>query len=94
MKSKKITPHGQKKALSDLKNWYRNAGPFANVELMIDLSDGAIWADCFLDRNSWKEYHSGTIVPLQLPRDEFGQMVPPTMKNMRESAKKMLGKVV
>lgn len=93
MKSQ-ITPHGHKKALSELKNWYAVHGQYANVNLMIDLSDGEVWADCFIDSNSWKEYLVDTIVPLQLPRDEFGQMLAPTMRNIKESAEKMLKKVV
>jgi len=88
-----IKPHGYKKALSELKQWYQNAGPFAKVTLMIDLEDGAIWADCFLDQNNWKEYQYNSIVPLQLPRDEFGQMVAPTLRNIKESAVKMLKKI-
>lgn len=88
-----ITPHGYKKALSDLKQWYQNAGPSAKVVLMIDLEDGEVWADCFLDSNSWEEYQSNSIVPLQLPRDEFGQMVAPTLRNIKESAVKMLKKI-
>lgn len=91
--STQITPHGHKKALSDLKKWYAVHGPSANVTLMIDLEDGEIWADCFLDQNSWKEYQSNSIVPLQLPRDEFGQMVAPTVQNIKESAVKMLKKI-
>ena len=88
-----IKPHGHKKALSDIKQWNRNVGPSASVTLMIDLEDGAIWADCFLDQNNWKEYQSSSIVPLQLPRDEFGQMLAPTVQNIKESAVKMLKKV-
>lgn len=91
--STQIKPHGHKKALSDIKQWYQNVGPSAKVVLMIDLEDGAIWADCFIDQNSWKEYHSSSIVPLQLPRDEFGQMVAPTVQNIKESAVKMLKKI-
>jgi len=44
----------------------------------------------FEDSNSWEEYQSSSIVPLQLPRDEYGQMLAPTMKNIKESAEKML----
>lgn len=33
--------------------------------MMIDVSDGSIWADC-LDRNRWKEYESDTVVRLNL----------------------------
>ena len=32
--------------------------------MMIDLSDGSIWSDHFLDCETWKEYHSETIVRL------------------------------
>lgn len=32
--------------------------------MMIDTSDGDIWSDCFLDANTWKEYHSDTISKL------------------------------
>lgn len=32
--------------------------------MMIDTSDGDIWSDCFLDSNTWKEYHSDTISKL------------------------------
>lgn len=32
--------------------------------MMVDLSDGSIWSDCFLDCENWKEYHSENIVRL------------------------------
>lgn len=32
--------------------------------MMIDLEDGEIWCDCFLDCNAWKEYVSDAIEQL------------------------------
>ena len=61
MKNIKIT--GIKKAISDYKNWlsidWRHT---ANI--MLDKSTGEVWTDCFIDCNTWKEYHSDDIVSL------------------------------
>ena len=61
MKSIKIT--GIKKAIGDYKNWlsidWRHT---ANI--MLDKSTGEVWTDCFIDCNSWKEYHSEDVISL------------------------------
>jgi len=50
-----------------IKREYKEARTFCRGDrgryyrMMIDLEDGDIWADVFLDVNSWKEYHSGSI---------------------------------
>lgn len=39
-------------------------GKFRYYKMMLDLSDGSIWADVFLDCNDWKVYHSESIIQL------------------------------
>jgi len=34
-------------------------------KMMIDIDDGAIWSDVFLDENNWKVYHSESICQLE-----------------------------
>lgn len=52
--------------------------------LMFDKSDGELWTDEFysLGHNSWKEYHSDTIVNLGSMMSE--QEIPVTMQNVKE----------
>lgn len=53
-----------------VKKEYREAyewcsySPFRYAKMMIDTSDGDIWADVFLNENEWKRYHSNTIISL------------------------------
>lgn len=56
----KIT--GLKKAIGDYK-WAMSQGAYSgwSASLMLDISDGSIWADTFYG-NEWKQYHSETIV--------------------------------
>lgn len=57
----KIT--GIKSAIGDYNNWIDRDWRHS-ADIMIDLSDGQIWTDIFTDRNSWKEYHSNSIISL------------------------------
>lgn len=57
----KIT--GIKSAIGDYNNWI-NRDWRHSANIMIDLSTGEIWTDIFTDRNSWKEYHSNSIISL------------------------------
>lgn len=58
-----------------VKNEYQQAKDFCSHDfgryyrMMIDLDDGSIWSDVFLDHNQWKNYHSSSIC--QLERSEL-----------------------
>ena len=60
-KEKKIT--GVKKAIGEYRDWTSRHSSF-EAEIMLDKSTGEVWADCFVDCNSWKEYESDSIVSL------------------------------
>lgn len=61
MKNIKIT--GIKKAIGEYKLWLSQDWRHT-ANIMLDKSTGEVWADCFLDCNSWKEYHSDDIISL------------------------------
>lgn len=52
-----------KKELAEALQWC-DGGYDRYYRLMIDVSDGSIWADTFLSQNDWKVYHSDSIRPL------------------------------
>jgi len=56
--TKIIKIYGIKKAIHD----YRDNPHLPHKHFMMDLRDGEIWCDCFLDSNSWRKYHSPEIV--------------------------------
>lgn len=53
-----------KELLRVIRKEYKEARRWAQLDfghyykLMINTSDAEVWADCFLDKNSWKEYKS------------------------------------
>lgn len=54
---------GIKKAVGDYRRWTeRNFSYCANI--MMDISNGEVWTDCFLNSNEWKVYHSENIISL------------------------------
>ena len=57
----KIT--GIKKAIGEYKNWLAQDWR-RTANIMLDKSTGEIWTDCFLDCNSWNEYHNKNIISL------------------------------
>ncbi len=61
MKNIKIT--GIKKAIGEYKLWLSQDWRHT-ANIMLDKSTGEVWTDCFLDCNSWKEYHSDDIISL------------------------------
>ena len=61
MKNIKIT--GIKKAIGDYNSWSRMDWRHT-ANIMLDKSTGEVWTDCFIDCNTWKEYHSDDIVSL------------------------------
>ena len=61
MKNIKIT--GIKKAIGDYNPWLRMDWRHT-ANIMLDKSTGDVWTDCFIDCNTWKEYHSDDIVSL------------------------------
>lgn len=61
MKNIKIT--GIKKAIGEYKLWLSQDWRH-KANIMLDKSTGEVWTDCFLDCNSWKEYHSDDIISL------------------------------
>lgn len=54
---------GIKKAIGEYKEWISRHSSF-EAEIMLDKSTGEVWADCFVDCNSWKEYDSDSIICL------------------------------
>ena len=54
-----------RKEYKEAREWLRR-GRSHTYQMMIDADDGEIWADCFLDENSWKVYKSDTIQKLYL----------------------------
>ena len=61
MENIKIT--GSKKAIREYKSWLsQDFRRSANIKL--NKSTGEVWTDCFLDCNSWKEYHSEDVISL------------------------------
>lgn len=57
----KIT--GIKKAIGEYKNWLSQDWR-RTANIMLDRSTSEVWTDCFIDCNSWKEYHSKDIISL------------------------------
>lgn len=52
-----------KKAYKEGRDWNRlDYGHCYSI--MIDTDDADIWCDCFIDENTWKRYHSGSISAL------------------------------
>lgn len=49
-----------KKEYADMRKWNKG-GHGRYSKLIYDASDGEIWADCFLDENSYEVYKSSTI---------------------------------
>lgn len=55
----------------EIKKEYAEARHFCSKDfgryykMMLDFSDGQIWADVFIDVNTWKSYQSDTIVQLK-----------------------------
>lgn len=56
---KKIT--GIKKAVGEYKNWIKRDWGYV-AKIMLDVSTGEVWTDCFISSNDWKEYHSSNII--------------------------------
>lgn len=57
---KKAVAAAIRREYKDLRAWCRGGWRRYGV-IMIDTSDAEIWADCFLDSNSWTSYRSGSI---------------------------------
>lgn len=62
--SKKSIMKTVKKEYKEARDFCRG-GHFRYYKMMIDVDDGAIWSDVFLDENNWKEYHSESIRQLE-----------------------------
>lgn len=80
---------GLKKAVGDYKR--ANAGGYYSPRygyLMFDKEDGSLWTDEFysLGHNSWKEYHSESIINLGSMMAE--REIEINMKNVREFIEK------
>lgn len=80
---------GLKKAIGEFKRansygWYSPRYGY----LMFDFSDGEIWTDEFysIGHNSWKEYHSQSIVNLGSLMQEQGIEI--NMRNVKEFIEK------
>lgn len=61
--SKKSIVKKVRKEYEEAREWC-DYDPFRYAKIMIDTSDGDIWADVFLNENEWKRYHSNTIMAL------------------------------
>lgn len=51
------------KARKEADGWMRG-GRGRSAVMMLDISDGCVWTDCFIDENSSKVYQSDTIVEI------------------------------
>lgn len=61
--SKKTIIKTVKKEYKEAREWCRRDWR-RYYKMMIDTDDGDIWVDVFLSENSWSEYRSCTIFPL------------------------------
>lgn len=61
MENIKIT--GIKKAIGEYKYWISQDW-MRTANIMLDKSTGKVWADCFLNCNSWIEYHDEDVISL------------------------------
>lgn len=86
----KIT--GIKKAVGEYKDWLSRDNRHT-ATIMLDKGTGDVWTDCFIDCNSWKEYHDSDIISLSRyigERNEDRQ--PITMALIREYAQMAMEK--
>lgn len=60
---KKIKITGIKKAIIEFNDWISYDWR-RRANIMLNTSTGEVWTDCFLDCNTWKEYHDKSIVSL------------------------------
>ena len=80
--------------VSSIKEAYREGHKYASLHseftytIMLDTDNGRIWCDCFMDCNTWKDYHSDTIVRLIGAVGAFGQNE--VIKNYAECATDLL----
>lgn len=58
-----FTVSDYKTVMAERRQWL-SGSPFRVCSIMYDRSDGSLWADCFLDCNTWSEYHSPDIFDL------------------------------
>lgn len=82
---------GYKKALGEYRRWL-SLNYFHRAEIMMDLSDGTVWTDIFIDCNSYNVYHSDSIISLSdyiLEREEEGEL---NMTLLKEYGEKLLAK--
>lgn len=61
MRKTKIT--GIKKAIGQFNSWHNQDRRYC-ANIMLDMSTGEVWTDCFIDRSSWIEYHDSNIISL------------------------------
>ena len=61
--SKKLVVSTIRKKYTEALKWCRG-GRGRYYKMMINTDNGAIWADTFLNENSWNEYHSASITSL------------------------------
>mgnify|MGYP001851874927 FL=1 len=71
-----------RKEYKEAREWLRRDWRHT-YRMMIDADDGEIWADCFLDVNSWKVYRSKSIRILYHP-DVDPDYFPTTVKETEE----------
>lgn len=82
---------GVKKAVGEYKRF--NSNGYYSPEygyIMLDKESGEIWTDYFysIGHNSWKEYHSDSIVNLGFMMQEQGIEI--NIKNVKEFAGKLV----
>lgn len=54
---------GIKKAVGCYNEWVRRNNSY-RAQIMLDISTGEVWTDCFLSCNEWINYHSEDIISL------------------------------
>lgn len=54
---------GIKKAVGDYRRWI-NSVPSGDANILLDISTGEVWTDCYLSSESWKSYGDKNIISL------------------------------
>lgn len=54
---------GLRKSVGERNKWIQR-GYHRVANIMLDISDGRIWSDCYLDGNTWKIYDNDTVISI------------------------------
>ena len=85
---KKFKVSGVKKALGDYNNWLK-MDPRYRANIMIDLSDGRVWTDVFIDSSTRRQYCNKSIKSLSVYMSIRGVAESPTKELVKKYALEM-----